>query len=38
VPVDTLRMVEEASLDDPVQLQNGFNTFDECSAKSELCS
>lgn len=31
VPGDALRMIEEASMNDPVeQLQNGFNAFDDC--------
>jgi hypothetical protein len=28
---DILRMIEEAANDDPVQLQNGFSAYDECS-------
>jgi hypothetical protein len=34
VPGDMLRMIEEAADDDPVEIQNGFNAYDECSGKS----
>jgi hypothetical protein len=34
VPGDVLRMIEEAADDDPVQIQNGFTAFDDCSGKS----
>jgi hypothetical protein len=34
-----LRMIEEAANDDPVEIQNGFNAYDECSSISrELLS
>jgi hypothetical protein len=36
VPGDLLRMIEEASNDDPVQLQSGFNAYDECSNTSKI--
>jgi hypothetical protein len=29
-------MIEEASVDDPVQMQQGFNAYDECSTMSEI--
>jgi hypothetical protein len=34
VPGDMLKMIEEAANDDPVEIQNGFNAYDECSGKS----
>jgi hypothetical protein len=34
VPGDSLRMIEEASMNDPVQLQDGFTAFDDCSSIS----
>jgi hypothetical protein len=34
VPGDALKMIELASMNDPQQLQQGFNTFDECSSLS----
>jgi hypothetical protein len=34
VPGDALRMIEEASMNDPVQLQEGFVAFDDCSSIS----
>jgi hypothetical protein len=30
-PGAVLRMIEEAANDDPVELQDGFNAYDECS-------
>jgi hypothetical protein len=35
VPGDILKMIEAAANDDPVELQNGFNAYDECSGKSK---
>jgi hypothetical protein len=35
VPGDMLRMIEEAANDDPVEIQHGFNAYDECSGKSK---
>jgi len=29
-------MIEDASVNDPVQLQQGFNAYDDCSTKSEI--
>jgi hypothetical protein len=34
VPGDALKMIELASMNDPQQLQQGFNAFDECSSYS----
>jgi hypothetical protein len=34
VPGEMLRMIEDASNDDPVQLQSGFTAYDECSSIS----
>jgi hypothetical protein len=36
VPGDMLRMIEDASNNDPVQLQSGFNAYDECSSISTV--
>jgi hypothetical protein len=36
VPGDVLRMIEDASNDDPVQLQSGFTAYDECSSISKI--
>jgi hypothetical protein len=36
VPGDMLKMIEEAANEDPVELQNGFTAYDECSSKSKL--
>jgi hypothetical protein len=30
-----LKMIEEAADADPVELQNGFNAYDDCSVKSK---
>jgi hypothetical protein len=35
VPGDMLRMIEEAAKDDPVEMQNGFQAYDDCSGKSK---
>jgi hypothetical protein len=35
VPGEMLKMIEEAADADPVELQNGFNAYDDCSAKSK---
>ena len=34
MPGDALRMIEDASMNDPVQLQDGFTAFDDCSSIS----
>jgi len=34
VPGETLRMIEEATLSEPVALQEGFDAYDECSSHS----
>jgi len=34
VPGDTLKMIEEAALNDEVKLQTGFEAYDACSSKS----
>lgn len=31
---EVLNMIEAAAMDDPVQMQTGFNALDECSDKS----
>jgi len=31
VPGDTLRMIEEATMHEPVMLQESLNAYDECS-------
>jgi hypothetical protein len=31
VPGEMLKMIEDASNDDPVQLQSGFTAYDDCS-------
>jgi hypothetical protein len=31
VPGDTLRMIEEATMHEPVMLQESFNAYEECS-------
>jgi hypothetical protein len=34
---DMLKMIEEASMNDPVEkLQDGFNSYDECSQISKI--
>ena len=35
MPGDMLRMIEDAANDDPVQLQNGFTAYDDCSTISK---
>jgi hypothetical protein len=35
VPGEMLKMIEEAADADPVELQNGFNAYDDCSVKSK---
>jgi hypothetical protein len=35
MPEAFLANIEQASLDDPVQLQQGFNAYDECSSISK---
>jgi hypothetical protein len=32
VPGDVLRMIEDASNEDPIQLQSGFTAYDDCSS------
>jgi hypothetical protein len=36
VPGDMLRMIEDASNDDPVTLQSGFTAYDGCSSISKI--
>ena len=32
MPGDVLRMIEDASNEDPIQLQSGFTAYDNCSS------
>jgi len=34
VPGNALKMIEEAAISDPVQLQQGFEAYDNCSSIS----
>jgi hypothetical protein len=36
VPGDVLRMIEDASNDDPIELQNGFTAYSDCSSISTI--
>jgi hypothetical protein len=36
VPEEMLKMIEGAVSEDPVDLQNGFNAYDECNGKSKI--
>jgi hypothetical protein len=36
VPGEMLRMIEDAANEDPVQIQKGFTSYDECSNISKI--